>query len=164
MDNNKTSKIDLITDFIGEITLYTTEIEHKINDLICEYFITSGKKKITFKRWLLYRGGFKFEDKIECLRFISSFIQDKETKGIFEMIIMFAMRFDHVKNKLVYGGICHGEESENVAIKTVNDGFYRYEQIEITPEYIEIMRDTATSTIQSLKNAMKMLSGAEQAT
>lgn len=161
MDTNKKSQCDLITEFIGEITLLTAEIEHRMNDVICDYFITSGKKKILFNRWLLYREGYKFNDKIECLNFISDSIKDNERKGMLGMTIMYANRFNVIKNKLAYGEICFGEEQEDVANKTVSD-MHRYEHIEITPEYINIARDVAISAIRGLENAMKLIIGTNE--
>lgn len=140
------------------MTIYASDIEHKINDLITEYFITSGKKKVKFTRWLLYSNGFKLNDKIECLSYISNSIQNKELQEVFEMAIMFSRRFCLIKDKLAYGEVCFCDDSENALIKTVSDD-YRYENVEITLEYIEIMRDTAMSTIKSLGNVMKTING-----
>ena len=162
METKKLSQFEVITFFIGEITLFSADIERCMNDIISSFFITDSKKKILFNRWLLYRNGFKFKDKIECLNFIADSVNDKLSKGILETTIMFAMRFDIVKNNLSYGGICFSDEQENVAINIVSD-MYRYKRIEITPEYMEIARDTAISTIEGLKNAMNLIHGAEQA-
>ena len=154
MNDNIQLRLGKVVSFIGELTVLNTQIEDSINELLTSYFFTSNHKKDEFMRFMLYRCGLSYQSKIDCLRFIADSIKDKARREQFEQTILFAMRFNMVKEKLVCGRLLHVEDPEKMDIRTVNE-IYRYDDSDVSPEYVDGLRRTALNTISELKAAKK---------
>ena len=141
MSDNFQLPFEKVVIFFGELTSLNTLIEYSINELLTSYFVTSNHRKDEFKRFMMYRWGLSYQNKIDCLRFIADSIKDKTERERFELTIMFAMRFNMVKEKLVYGWPLN-DDPENIIIRTINE-IYLCQDIEVSPDYIDGMRRTA---------------------
>ena len=65
MEYQNLNKEDFDAVVTGELTHYALWLEEEVNNIISDYFIMDSKQRSQFKRFLLFRDGLTFQDKIE---------------------------------------------------------------------------------------------------
>lgn len=128
-------KYELLHKFAGEMNLIVADIELIFNEMLCDYFFGSQKKREAFTFYLLTENKLSFFNKVECLKSICWEIKSDIKGELFEQAIIFASRFKVVQDKFHYGIKCLDDNSRKLEIKTMH-GIDRYEYTEITNEYI----------------------------
>jgi hypothetical protein len=149
-------KYQLLHKFAGEINLIVADIEFIFNEMLCDYFFGSHKKREAFAFYILMENKLSFFNKVECLKSICWEI-DNDMKGeVFEQAINFACRFKILQDKFHYSIKCLDDNSRKLEIKTIH-GIDRYEYTEITNEYINDFISKGIKAKHKLMNAREIL-------
>lgn len=156
MADSLIKKHDLLREFAGDINLIVSDIDHIFNEILCDYFFDSRKKKDIFTLLMLKSGGISFDSKANCIRHISYEIKNDKKGEEVEQAIICAWKFNNIKEKLYYGIKCIDNNSRKVEFKTIH-GFNRWEYTEITCEYIGDVRDKGVEAMFNLRKARNTL-------
>lgn len=149
-------KYQLLHKFAGEISLIVNDIEFIFNEMLCDYFFGSNKKREAFTFYILMENRLSFFNKAECLKSICWEIENDMKVEVFEQAISFACIFKYIQDKFHYGVKCLDDNSRNFEIKT-RLKIDRYEYTEITNEYIYDLIDKSIKAKQKLKDAREIL-------
>ena len=132
MDYKDMSKEDFDAIVTGELTHISLSIEDEINNIICDYFIKSGKK-IDFKRLILFRDGLTFHDKIEILRAMVPLFGEVADRIKLKIILREVENFKLIRNAMSHGLDVSNSYSNILKVEIISRSG-KPKIIEITPE------------------------------
>lgn len=131
MDYKNMSKEDFDAIVTGELTHLSISIEDEINNIICDYFIISGKR-IDFKRLILYRDGLTFHDKLEIIHAMIPIFSKVSDVKQFKYLLREVEKFKSIRNAMAHGLDVSNNDSNMLRVEIVSRSG-KQKIIEITP-------------------------------
>lgn len=143
--------------FAGVTSSIFSEIEHIFNEMLCDYFFGSNRRRKNFTYYLLSGDKLSFMNKAACVKDMAWEIEHENNAMTYEKYINHAISFNRYYNLSHYGAKCFNNNSRKVEIEE----YLRPDRsihTEITDEYIIKVQDEGFTVVYNLKEAQRILS------
>jgi hypothetical protein len=154
---SKLNKEDFDAIVTGEVTHYALWLEEELNGIIADYFVSNDLRRDEFKRFLLYRDGLTFQDKIEIVGGMIPLFGSAAEKVGLKSTLREIEEFKSWRNALAHGlDITDDKGSAYIRVEVITRSG-KEKVIEITPESHEEMMRKTEKLLLRIQKARKKL-------